>query len=304
MVSSAEAQAQPAQVSADLGREAEVDAANYTTAIFNILDDLGDERLRLESTQRAILNILDDVDIERRKVEDANLDLQEINETMRGFIAVAAHDLRSPLASMVGFSSLLTENWATLTEANRWKFVTTIDRQSHNLSRLVDDLLTLSSIDGGSMNVRPENIVLADAIARCLESSDGDVASISVFCAPDLVVRADPDHLRRILDNYVQNSFKYGKPPVRIEAIRVDDMVEARVLDNGPGVPVDFVPRLFGKFARANAPNTRDQKGTGLGLSIVRGLAEVNGGRAFYEPNIPNGSSFVVRLRSGGAMDS
>jgi len=293
-------------------------AANYTKAILNILDDLGEERGRqadsqrailnvledidaekaqLEATQKAILNILDDFDEERTRVKEANADLQAINEAMRGFVAVAAHDLRSPLATMVGFASHLTANWATLNEEDRRNFVAAIERQSQKMSRLVDDILTLASIEGGGLNMRPEVIALREAIDRCLDAGDGDTASVSVSCSPDLVVRADPQHLGRILGNYVQNAFKYGQPPVRIEAARVGDVVEVRVLDHGPGVPAEFVPRLFAKFARADTASTRVEKGTGLGLSIVRGLAEANGGQARYEPNAPNGACFVVRLR-------
>jgi signal transduction histidine kinase len=76
-------------------------------------------------------------------------------------------------------------------------------------------------------------------------------------------------------------------------------MVEVWVVDQGPGVPPEFVSRLFDKFARADTPATRAHKGTGLGLSIVRGLAEANNGRARYEPNVPNGSCFVVELLAG-----
>lgn len=265
-------------------------------ALMNILEDIDSDRIRLESTQSAILNILDDFDAERRKVEEANLDLQTVNEAMRGFVAVAAHDLRSPLASIVGFSALLKESWETLSDENRRKFVATIDRQSQNLSRLVNDLLTLSSVEGGSMNARPEAILLEEAIRHCLDLGAEDTLSVSVSCSPDLVVWFDPDHLGRIVDNYVQNAFKYGEPPVQITAERRGGMVEVRVFDHGLGVPTEFVPRLFGKFARATSPKTAAQKGTGLGLSIARALAELNGGETFYEPNIPNGSCFVVRL--------
>jgi len=206
---------------------------------------------------------------------------------MRGFVAVAAHDLRSPIASIVGFSALLNESWSTLTDETRRKFVTTIDRQSNNLAKLVDDLLTLSSAEGGSMTTRPEMIVLVEAIKRCLESGAEETSNVAVSCSPDLVVRVDPDHLARILDNYVQNALKYGAAPVQIEASRLGNMVEVRVLDRGQGVPPDFVPRLFGKF------------GTGLGLSIVSALAEVNGGQAFYRANVPSGACFVVHLPLG-----
>ena len=304
----------------DAGISTDANAATYTKAILNILDDFGEERerqaesqralinmledidsdrSRLAATQSAILNILDDFDAERRKVEEANLELEAVNEAMRGFVAVAAHDLRSPLASIVGFSALLNESWGTLTDETRRKFVSTIERQSNNLAKLVDDLLTLSSAEGGSMTTRPEMIVLVEAINRCLESGAGDTSNVAVSCSPDLVVRVDPDHLERILDNYVQNALKYGAPPVQIEAARLGNMVEIRFVDHGMGVPPDFVPRLFGKFARANAPGDRAQKGTGLGLSIVRALAEVNGGHVFYEANVPSGACFVVRLPLG-----
>jgi signal transduction histidine kinase len=271
-------------------------------AMLNILEDLATEKTRLESTQRALINMLDDLEVERRKVDKTNIELRELNEAMRGFIATAAHDMRSPLASMVGFSSLLAENWTTLSDEKRLKFVTTIDRQSHNLTWLVNDLLTLSSIEGGVLNTQPEQIVVAEAIRRCLAASDRDTTSVSVSCPLDLVVWADPVHVGRIIDNYVQNAFKYGQPPVRIEACRRDDatqlseMVEIRVVDHGTGVPPEFETKLFGKFARADIPSTRNTKGTGLGLSIVRGLAEANGGQAQYRPNAPHGSCFIVLL--------
>jgi signal transduction histidine kinase len=293
------------------------EAANYARAILNMLDDVGEEQARqgqdqrailniledldtqkshLESTQKALINMLDDLEVERRKVDRTNLELREVNEAMRSFIATAAHDLRSPLASMVGFSSLLAKNWDTLSEEKRLQFVTTIDRQSHKLTWLVNDLLTLSSIEGGVLNTRPERIAVADAISQCIAASGLDTAEISVSCPPELVIRADPVHVGRMIDNYLQNAFKYGEPPVRVEARRLSDMVEILVADHGAGVPPDFEAKLFGKFARADSPSTRQKKGTGLGLSIVRGLAEANEGTAQYQPNLPGGACFSVLL--------
>jgi PAS domain S-box-containing protein len=239
------------------------------------------------------------LDVERNRVEQANTELQEVNEAIRGSTAAIAHDLRSPLVSIVGFSELLTKSWETFTDEKRQTFVATINRQALNLSMLVDELSTSSSIEGGGLNTSPELIVLAEAIERCLELGSGDTGDVAVSCSGDLIVWVDPQHLERILDNYLQNALKHGAPPVRIEATRVGDMVEVRVLDHGTGVPPEFVSRLFGKFARAETPATRAQKGTGLGLSIVRGLAEANGGQARYEPNVPNGSCFVVELPAG-----
>jgi PAS domain S-box-containing protein len=259
------------------------------------------DRLNEELTDRLaeLRKLNGELDVERIRVEQAMAELQTVNEAIRGFTAAAAHDLRSPLVSIIGFSALLTKSWDTFSEEKRRTFVATINRQSQNLSTLVDDLLTSSRIEGGGLSTSPELIVLAGAIDRCLELGNRDIGSVTVSCSPDLIVRVDPHHFGRILDNYVQNAFKYGEPPVRIQATRVGDMVEVRVLDHGPGVPPDFVPRLFGKFARADTPATKAQKGTGLGLSIVRGLAEANGGLAHFEPNVPKGSCFVVELPAG-----
>ena len=252
-----------------------------------VLGDLLDHhRLTLEAEVQART-----AELQTRAVE-----LQVANDAIRSFTAIAAHDLRTPLTSIVGFSALLTQGWDKLSEQNRRKYVAAIDRQSHNLSALVDDLLSSASIDDGGMSTSPEPIVLREAIDRCLELGGRDTASVAVSCSPGLIVQVDRHHLGRILDNYVQNAFSYGKPPLRIEATRVGDMATVRVLDNGPGVPPAFVSSLFGRFARADTAATRARKGSGLGLSIVRGLAEVNGGQVRYEPNIPNGSCFVVEL--------
>src|SRR5665811_261766 len=173
------------------------------------------------------------LDVERNRVEQANTELQEVNEAIRGFTAAIAHDLRSPLVSIVGFSELLTKSWETFTDEKRQTFVATINRQALSLSMLVDELSTSSSIEGGVLNTSPELIVLAEAIERFLELGSGDTGDVAVSCSGDLIVWVDPQHLKRILDNYLQNALKYGAPPVRIEATRVGDMVEVRVLDHG-----------------------------------------------------------------------
>ena len=259
------------------------------------------DRLNAELTDRLteLHEVNDKLDIERIRVEQAMAELQAVNEAIRGFTAAAAHDLRSPLVSIMGFSRLLTQSWETFSEEKRRTFIASINRQSQNLSTLVDDLLTSSRIEGGGLDTAPELIVVQEAIDRCLELVNVHSDTVTVSCSPDLIVRVDPHHLARILDNYVQNAVTYGEPPVHINATRAGDMVEVRVVDQGPGVPPEFASRLFDKFARADTPATRAHKGTGLGLSIVRGLAEANNGRARYEPNIPNGSCFVVELLAG-----
>jgi PAS domain S-box-containing protein len=255
-------------------------------------DDLEAERVRVEEANSKLKEV-------NAQLQAVNSELEQVNDSVRGFTAVAAHDLRSPLVSIIGFSTILTGKWAEVSEDDRRKFVAAIDRQSHKMSGLIDDLLTVARIEGGALDTRPEPVLVGEAISQCLETTGDDTAGVSVSCSPDLVVRADPQHVGRIIDNYLQNALKYGEPPVRIEAVRRGDLVDIRVSDHGPGVPQEFVSRLFGKFARAQTPGTKAKRGTGLGLSIVRGLAEANGGRARYEPADSGGSCFIVELPAG-----
>jgi len=248
-----------------------------------------------------------DLEVEKIRVQEANaelhavnVELEVVNEQIRGLIAVAAHDLRSPLVSIIGFSTILSEKWATLSEKDRQKYMAIIDRKSRVMSALIDDLLTVSRIESGALDTQPELIALGEAISQCLETASDDTADVSVSCSPDLFVHADPQHLGRIIDNYLRNALQYGEAPVRIDATKLGDMIEIRVLDHGAGVPPEFEPKLFDKFARAVTPGTKGKDGTGLGLSIVRGLAEANGGQARYEPNVPRGSCFIVELPAGG----
>ncbi len=244
-------------------------------------------------TRRRALTLADRMTADLRTSEER---LRTANESLRGFVDVAAHDLRTPLTAIVGFSSILAHDSGALTPEDRAKAIATIDRQSQYMSRLIDDLLTTSTIDGGEISTHPERLNVADAVADCLEATKGYQHVVTVDCPSDLEVLCDPHHLSRMLDNYVQNALKYGSPPIRVDAARRGDQVEIRVSDQGSGVPTEFVPRLFAKFARAQA--SQRQQGTGLGLSIVRGLAEANGGRVRYEPNVPRGSRFVLDLPS------
>jgi signal transduction histidine kinase len=109
-----------------------------------------------------------------------------------------------------------------------------------------------------------------------------------------LVVLADVDHASRMVRNLLENARHHGEAPVVVSARRTDDHVELRVRDHGPGVPEDFGPRLFQRFARSDeAKGGRAAHGTGLGLSIVRGLARAADGDAWYEPE-SLGACFVV----------
>jgi len=237
----------------------------------------------------------------RQEAQGLSNALKTSNDSLRDFVAVASHDLRSPLVTIGGFTTILMDNWATLSDEARLKQLGAIKRGVDRLSRLTNDLLTSAKVEGAAEQTRPEHIRLATALASYLEANREELGTVGVTCPPELVAVVDPAHLTRILDNYLGNAFKYGDPPICIEAELVGDFVELRVRDHGPGVPPEFVSRLFTKFDRADTPATRATQGTGLGLSIVKALAEANHGEASYQQDEPRGGCFFVRLPADDA---
>jgi PAS domain S-box-containing protein len=244
---------------------------------------------------------VDDLVHAREDAQGLSTALQTSNDSLRDFVAVASHDLRSPLVTISGFTKILTDNWATLSDEARLKQLGAIGRGVDRLSRLTNDLLTSAKVEAEAEQTQPEHLRLAAALASHLEADREELGAVAVACPAELVAVVDPSHLTRILDNYLTNAFKYGDPPISIEAERVGDFVELRVRDHGPGVPPEFVPRLFTKFDRAVTSTTRATPGTGLGLSIVKTLAEANHGDARYQQDEPGGGCFVVRLPTAAA---
>ncbi|MCA1832310.1 MAG: sensor histidine kinase [Actinomycetota bacterium] len=224
----------------------------------------------------------------------ANLELKDLNQAMRDFVAVASHDLRGPLTAILGAASTLNVDakFERLTPAQRHDMLGVIDRQARHLNRMVEDLLTVSRIEAGELDTRLQVIRLRDAMEVITADFGRDKSDELLVHMDDVRIVADPDHFQRIIVNFLGNAFKYGLPPIEIDAAEAGAWVEIRVRDHGNGVPDDFVPRLFGKFARGEG----SVGGTGLGLSIVQGLARANGGETWYEPNTPCGSCFGVRL--------
>jgi PAS domain S-box-containing protein len=243
---------------------------------------------------------VDDLVQAREVAQALSRALETSNESLRDFVAVASHDLRSPLVTIAGFTKILTDNWATLSDEARLKELGAIGRGVERLSRLTNDLLSSAKIEAEAEQARPEQVRLATVLTSYLEAGR-ELGAVAVTCPAELVVVVDPSHLTRILDNYLTNAFKYGEPPICIEAERVGDFVELRVRDHGPGVPSESVSRLFTKFDRGATPTARATQGTGLGLSIVKALAEANHGEVGYQQNEPTGGCFVVRLPAGDA---
>lgn len=212
---------------------------------------------------------------------------------MRDFVAIASHDLRTPTTAIAGFTTLLATRWDSLSDDEKRQMVSTVQRQSQHLGALVEDLLTTSRIDAAAVSTNPRVL----QVAALVEEVVRDVLPAAAVDIPaGLEVYADPDHFRRIVINYLRNATVYGRPPYTVVARAGNGAVDLMVVDNGDGVPREFEPRLFEKFARADRTASKASGGTGLGLSIVAGLASAAGGAAWHRAHQPHGSEFGVTL--------
>ena len=229
-------------------------------------------------------------DICRRK--EAERSLSQANEAMRDFVAVASHDLRSPVAVISGLAATLVSGWTRLEDPARLEIAGMVASSAERMGRLIENLLTISQLGAGTTQRRVGVVrVLAAVRSAVHQAQHGAVGleGVAVEVDPRLAVRADPDVLQRALVNYLDNARVHGAPPVSVGALERSGMVEIRVRDGGPGVPEELRDALFQRFARGSSGG-----GSGLGLSIVRDLARASGGEAWLEADPPEGECFCV----------
>lgn len=211
---------------------------------------------------------------------------------LRAAIRSTAHELRNPVAALLGAAQALTTKSDRLSAQAHAELIAAIDRQARVLDRLTADLLAASQSEVGVLDVAPEPVTLLPVLAAAAATS----AYVSVDCPPELVADADPVRLDQMLGNLLSNAQKYGAAPIWLTATVQGDLVAVEVSDRGPGVPVDFQPMLFQQYARARG--TR-RAGTGIGLYLVRTIAERHGGSAWYRPHPKGGAVFGFSVPRG-----
>lgn len=230
--------------------------------------------------------------------KQAERELQAAVEQRNAVLAVAAHELHSPLAAIGVLAHVLADQQAaqtTMPPGQRAQIVDRIIGLTSRLQLLVDRLLTAARIDAVGARPVPEDVPVLEVIVEQLAQIEPKPEDVHVSCSPGLATLADRAEFSVMLANYLDNAFAYASPPIEVRAAERDGWAEIRVTDHGPGVPRAFEPHLFERFTRA--PGTGQKaEGTGLGLWIVRAFARANGGAAWYERRDGRGSTFCLQL--------
>ncbi len=232
-------------------------------------------------------------DVEARK---------KLDQMKDDFVSVVSHELRTPLTSIHGSLGLVLGGVAGEVPEKVRALIEIAAKNSERLVRLVNDILDIEKIESGTLVFRPARVELLPLVEQAAENNRAyaqqyDV-EIRLSARAEAQVWADTDRLQQVLANLLSNAAKHSPRGGVIELgmTRTPGWVRIAVTDHGPGIPVEFQPRVFEKFAQADASSTRQKGGTGLGLSISKAIVERHGGRLWFETAPDNGTTFAFEL--------
>ena len=227
--------------------------------------------------------------------------LQKADEVKNAVLASVSHDLRTPLTTIKALAHELRQEGDDR--------AATIEEEADRLNRFVTDLLDLSRLTGGALQVRPEIIAAEDLIGAAMQRVSGAVGDKNVVASLDpseplLLGRFDFVHSLRVLGNLIDNAVKFAPPrsTVEVKALRDNGVLSFVVADRGPGIRSSDREVIFRPFYR-RAQGAPDAGGVGLGLSIARGLAEAQGGSLRYEERDGGGSRFIFCVPAADVAD-
>ena len=268
----------------------EVGAVDYVTKPFNPPELLARVRTHLELKHA------------RDTIIRYGQELSRLNEEKNEFMGIAAHDLRSPLGTIQGFSDLLLDD-PEMAREEREDFTRRISDTATRMSEMVQNLLDANRIERGELKLNLAPTELSAPLSGVVEAYRPRAAAKqqSVHLqneAPPVTVVVDPSVLVQVLENLVSNAVKYSPPgkDIFVRLKKLPDAVRCEVQDEGPGLSAEDQKKLFGKFARLSAKPTGGEHATGLGLSIVKKMVEAMNGRVWCESEPGRGALFIVQF--------
>ena len=246
------------------------------------------------------------------ELEDANARLKELDELKSEFVSIVSHELRSPLASMkMGISSVAKGLIGPLNEEQK-VMLAIADRNMDRLTKLTTDLLDLTKIEAGRLDLNIRGCDILELAEEVVESAGPQAGQkgleLQVVSSGEAVTAAcDRDRLYQVIQNLVGNSLKFtesGGVTVTVgKAGGRPDLVSVCVEDTGPGIPAEALSTIFEKFSQAHIETSSDKRGTGLGLTISKGIVEAHGGSISAESEMGRGSRFCFTVPAGGPRD-
>jgi two-component system phosphate regulon sensor histidine kinase PhoR len=235
--------------------------------------------------------------------------IERLEHVRQEFLSNVSHELRTPLTAILAFIETLEAGAIDDQEASH-RFLSIIRRNATRMQNLIDDILELSAIEAGNVQVRAEQVELSPIVTDVIASLAGKAVPegivLSNAVARNAIVFADARRLEQMLTNLVENAIKFNRPhgqvTIRFEGGLANDesggAARDRIIveDTGEGIPAQHLERLFERFYRVDRARSREMGGTGLGLAIVKHLARAHGGEVSVSSELGKGSTFIVEL--------
>ena len=226
-------------------------------------------------------------------------ELRRLSALRADFVSLVSHELRSPMASVIGSAKTLRLRWRDLTAEQRDSFLALIDHETNRLAELVGDVLDTSRIESGTFSYTFSDLDIGEIVresAAAAESSQDEVAVRADVTAPLPTLRGDRERLRQVVTNLIDNAVKYSPAGavVNVEAFANNGRITVAVRDRGPGILSEHRALIFEKFGRVSGEHAKP--GTGLGLFIARSIAEAHGGTLEVASGEGKGATFTLAL--------
>ncbi|MBO7433638.1 MAG: response regulator [Salinivirgaceae bacterium] len=261
---------------------------------------------RIEQQKQDLENALSIINEQKSELERVNAEIKKSNQMKEIFLANTSHEIRTPLNAIIGFTNLLLKMNPDEYQLN---YLNNIKNSGNNLLFIINDILDLSKIEAGKMDLESTGFDVRDMVSKIVSTlsvkrDDKDInINVDIDARVPEVVVGDPYRITQVLTNLVNNSIKFTGAycqidiVVRLERIVNDDVeLVFKVSDNGIGIPKDKQNEIFQSFTQANKDTTRKYGGTGLGLSITKQLVEMYHGHISVESEDGKGSTFTFNL--------
>lgn len=239
----------------------------------------------------------------QRELRDKNAELKKVNEQKDQFLGMAAHDLRNPLGHISTVAEILMEDLADEITEQQMQLLGITQTSSQFMLDLVNDLLDISKIESGKLDLRLKDVDIVSLIQNNVDrnkslADNKDIALVLNLTDEPLMTTVDVNKIEQVLNNLISNAVKFSYPEttVTISLSEEDGKAHLLVADEGQGIPEDELGKLFQPFERTSVSSTAGEKSTGLGLVIVRKIIEGHQGKIWVESVVGEGTTFHITL--------
>lgn len=241
------------------------------------------------------------ISIERDRAKQKISVLEELNRLRNEFVSNISHELRTPLASIIGFSETIFSD-PTMPEETRNEFIEIILQEGKRLAKLINDILDLSKIEGGKIELKKSNNDVIKILNEVIEihKKSAELKNITFTCEipnDEIMLYCDKERIHQVFANVINNAIKFTgeKGRVKIIAQNFYKEIEVIVSDTGVGIPAKDIPYIFDKFYRVERPGT-EIAGAGLGLVFVKQIVDSHNGLVTVHSEVNKGTTFVIKL--------